>query len=155
MRAGWPSGIIRSISPDNGAVKISTRFPIIGRPSTENGASVPGIHPFAVGPWRAPAANTNIYARDLHINLMAAKAGQDPLEFRLGHLKDKRMRRVLEAAAKQFGWTPAKTPSGRGFGISCGIDAETYVASMAEVEVDRSSGKSRSNGWSAPRTWAR
>lgn len=99
-----------------------------------------GIHPFAVGPWRAPAANTNIYARDLHMNIMASMAGKDPLEFRLSHLKDKRMRGVLSAAAKQFGWTPSQTPSGRGFGISCGIDAETYVACMAEVEVDRSSG---------------
>jgi isoquinoline 1-oxidoreductase len=99
-----------------------------------------GIHPFAVGPWRAPAANTNIYARDLQMNIMASMAGKDPLEFRLSHLKDKRMRGVLEAAAKQFGWTPSKTPSGRGYGISCGIDAETYVASMAEVEVDHNSG---------------
>lgn len=99
-----------------------------------------GIHPFAVGPWRAPAANTNIYARDLQMNIMASMAGKDPLEFRLNQLKDKRMRGVLEAAAKQFGWTPSKTPSGRGYGISCGIDAETYVASMAEVEVDHSSG---------------
>ena len=65
----------------------------------------PGIHPFAVGPWRAPAANTNTYARDLQINIMASKAGKDPLAFRLSHLKDKRMRGVLEAAAKQFGWT--------------------------------------------------
>lgn len=101
----------------------------------------PGIHPFEVGPWRAPGANTNTYARDLHLNLMAAKAGRDPLEFRLAHLKDPRMRSVLEAAAKTFGWTAAKAPSGRGWGISCGIDAETYVASMAEVEVNRDSGQ--------------
>jgi isoquinoline 1-oxidoreductase len=100
----------------------------------------PGIHPFAVGPWRAPAANTNIYARDLQINLMASIAGRDPLEFRLSHLKDKRMIGVLKAAAKQFGWSAGKTPSGRGWGISCGVDAETYVATMAEVEVDRDSG---------------
>jgi CO/xanthine dehydrogenase Mo-binding subunit len=101
----------------------------------------PGIHPFAVGPWRAPAANTNVYARDLHINLMASKARKDPLEYRLSHLQDKRMRRVLEAAAKRFGWASAQTPSGRGCGISCGIDAETYVACMAEVQVDKDSGK--------------
>lgn len=101
----------------------------------------PGIHPFAVGPWRAPGANTNVYARDLHMNLMAARAEQDPLAFRLAHLKDKRMRGVLQAAAEQFGWKPAKPPSGRGWGISCGIDAETYVAAMAEVEVDKKSGK--------------
>jgi nicotinate dehydrogenase subunit B len=99
-----------------------------------------GIHPFAVGPWRAPGANTNVYARDLHINLMAAAAGKDPLEFRLSHLTDKRMRTVLAAAARKFGWTPATPPSGRGFGISCGIDAETYVAAMAEVEVNPKSG---------------
>ena len=100
----------------------------------------PGVHPFAVGPWRAPAANTNVYARDLHLNLMAAAAGRDPLEFRLAHLKDRRMRSVLEAVAKKFGYTPAKSPSGRGIGIACGIDAETYVAAMAEVEVDENIG---------------
>ena len=97
-------------------------------------------HPFGIGPWRAPANNTNTYARDLHLNLMAAKAGADPLQFRLKHLKDKRMISVLQAAAKKFGWQPLKTPSGRGHGIACGIDAGTYVAFMAEVEVDRASG---------------
>jgi len=100
----------------------------------------PGIHPFAVGPWRAPAANTNVYARDLHINLMAAAASQDPLAFRLRHLKDPRMRSVLEAVAQKFDYAAAKPPSGRGIGIACGIDAETYVAAMAEVEVDPNNG---------------
>ncbi len=97
-------------------------------------------HPFAVGPWRAPANNTNTYARDLHLNLMAAKAGEDPLQFRLKHLNDKRMINVLKAVAKRFGWQSIKTPSGRGYGIACGIDAGTYVAFMAEVEVDKGSG---------------
>lgn len=97
-------------------------------------------HPFAIGPWRAPANNTNTYARALHLNLMASKAGVDPLKFRLKHLKDKRMINVLQAAAKTFGWQSIKTPSGRGHGIACGIDAGTYVAFMAEVEVDKSSG---------------
>jgi isoquinoline 1-oxidoreductase len=97
-------------------------------------------HPFGIGPWRAPANNTNTYARDLHLNLMAAKAGVDPLQFRLKHLKDNRMINVLQAAAKAFGWQSLKTPSGRGHGIACGIDAGTYVAFMAEVEVDKGSG---------------
>ena len=51
------------------------------------------------------------------------------------------MRRVLEAVAKQFGWKPARTPSGRGVGVACGIYSGTYVATMAEVEVDKSSGR--------------
>jgi isoquinoline 1-oxidoreductase len=97
-------------------------------------------HPFSIGPWRAPANNTNTYARDLHLNLMAAKAGEDPLQFRLKHLKDKRMINVLKAAANKFGWQSIKTPSGRGQGIACGIDAGTYVAFMAEVGVDKGSG---------------
>jgi isoquinoline 1-oxidoreductase len=102
-----------------------------------------GSHPFAVGPWRAPANNTNTYARDLHMNIMASKAGVDPLEFRLRHLRDKRMIGVLRAAARKFGWRSSKTPSGRGYGISCGIDAGAYVATMAEVDVDKGSGKVR------------
>lgn len=98
------------------------------------------VHPFAVGPWRAPANNTNVYARELHMNLMAEAAKADPLAFRLKHLTDKRMIRVFKAAADIFQWTPAKVPSGRGFGIACGVDAGTYVVSMAEVEVDKSTG---------------
>ncbi|MCG6894717.1 MAG: hypothetical protein LJE65_14020 [Desulfobacteraceae bacterium] len=47
---------------------------------------------------------------------------------------------MLQAAARHFGWTEQKTPSGNGYGVSCGIDAETYVAAIAEVEVDRGSG---------------
>jgi CO/xanthine dehydrogenase Mo-binding subunit len=104
------------------------------------GAAGGSSHPFSVGPWRAPGNNTNTYARDLHLNLMASKAGADPLQFRLKHLKDRRMIDVLQAAAKKFGWQPIKTPSGRGYGIACGIDAGTYVAFMAEVAVDKKSG---------------
>lgn len=100
----------------------------------------PGSHPFGTGAWRAPANNTNTFARESQIDIMASKANMDPLEFRLKNLTDKRMRRVLVAAAEKFGWKPSKAPSGRGLGISCGIDAGTYVAHMAEVEVDKKKG---------------
>ena len=98
------------------------------------------VHPFNTGPWRAPANNTNTFARESQINIMAAKAGIDPLEFRLKNLKDKRMLRVLKAAADKFGWEPVKSPSGRGFGIACGIDSGSYVVHMSEVNVDRQTG---------------
>jgi nicotinate dehydrogenase subunit B len=100
----------------------------------------PGSHPFGTGAWRAPANNTNTFARESHIDILASEAGVDPLEFRLMNLKDKKMIRVLETAAKKFGWTPAKSPSGRGYGIASGIDAGTYVAHMAEVDVDKKTG---------------
>jgi len=64
---------------------------------------------------------------------MAAKAGIDPVEFRLGNMTNPRMRRVLEAAARQFAWKSGKSaPSGRGFGVACGIYSNGYAANMAE-----------------------
>ena len=65
------------------------------------------------------------------------------MEFRLKNLKDRRMRRVVQALAEKVGWKPAAAPSGRGLGIATGIDAGTYVAHMAEVEVDKGTGKIR------------
>ena len=51
------------------------------------------------------------------------------------------MIRVLKAAAEKFGWTPQKSPSGRGFGVACAIDSGTYVTLMAEVKVDKELGR--------------
>jgi len=50
------------------------------------------------------------------------------VEFRLKQLTDKRMRIVLQAAAKQFGWKPARTPSGRGVGVACAIYMGTVLS---------------------------
>lgn len=105
------------------------------------GGNPAGMHPFGVGPWRAPGANANAFARESHLDVMASKAGVDPVEFRMKNLADARMQRVLQAAAKQFGWTPKPAPSGRGFGVACGTDAGTYVATMAEVKVDTATGR--------------
>ena len=99
-----------------------------------------GAHPFATGPWRAPANNSNTHARESHIDMLAAKAGVDPIEFRLKNLKDERMQGVLQAAAKKFGWKPAKSPSGRGLGVACGTDVGAVVAHIAEVAVDKTTG---------------
>jgi nicotinate dehydrogenase subunit B len=94
-------------------------------------------HPFGIGAWRAPGANINVFARESQIDIMAAKLKMDPLEFRLKNLSDARMRRVLEVAAQRFGYKPAVGPSGRGYGIACGIDAGSYIAEIAEVKVDK------------------
>jgi CO/xanthine dehydrogenase Mo-binding subunit len=100
----------------------------------------PAIHPFATGPWRAPNANSNTFARESQIDIMAAAAGIDPLEFRLRNLTDKKMIDCLKAVADKFGYVPAKAPSGRGIGMACGTDAGAWVALMAEVKVDKDSG---------------
>jgi isoquinoline 1-oxidoreductase len=99
------------------------------------------IHPLNTGAWRAPANNTNTFARESQIDIMAAVAGADPVEFRLRNLKDKRMIRTLEAVADRVNWSPKVSPSGRGYGVSCGIDAGSYVAHIAEVVIDKKTGK--------------
>ena len=106
----------------------------------DNGA---GLHPFFVGPWRMPCAITNTFARESHMDMLANKAGLDPVEFRMRHLTDKRMRRVLEAATRQFGWKPARAPSGQGAGVACGTFYKTYVATAVQAAVDKSTGKVR------------
>jgi nicotinate dehydrogenase subunit B len=98
------------------------------------------LHPFAIGPWRAPGAGTNVFARESQLDIMAAAAGIDPLEFRLKNTSDERVRNTLQAAAKAFGWKSASGPSGQGRGIAIGYDSGTYAAIVAQVSVDRSTG---------------
>ncbi len=99
------------------------------------------LHPFGTGPWRAPGGGTNVFARESQIDIMAAGAKIDPLEFRLRNTTDARARRVLETAAKTLGWKPAPGPSGQGRAIAIGIDAGSCVALAAEVAVDRATGE--------------
>jgi isoquinoline 1-oxidoreductase len=120
----------------------------IAAPETQTawrrGTNADGVHPFNVGAWRMPATNSLIFAIESHMDIMAGKARMDPLEFRLKHLGDKRAQGVLQAAAKQFGYRPWKqAPSGRGVGIACGMIYKTYVATIAEVDVDKKTGEVR------------
>jgi isoquinoline 1-oxidoreductase len=99
-----------------------------------------GVHPFNTGAWRAPGTNTNTFARESHMDLMAFAAKADPLAFRLTHLKNSRMRRVLEQAARSFEWGDSPRRPGRGKGIACVDYLGTYVAVAAEVEVELKKG---------------
>jgi isoquinoline 1-oxidoreductase len=64
----------------------------------------------------------------------------EPLEFRRKNLKDERTLAVLDAAAMAFGWGKNKQTPGNGSGIACGFEKGGYVATCAEVSVDRKSG---------------
>ena len=124
---------------DRGA---QTFYAVPNQSTVSYGASdeTPKGHPFMTGPWRAPANNTNTFARESQIDILAEKAGMDPVEFRLRNLKNEKFIKVLKTAADKFGWKPSRAPSGRGYGVACGIDAGTVVAACAEVEVDKTTG---------------
>lgn len=103
----------------------------------------PPVHPFETGPWRAPNNNTNTFAREIQVDIMATAAGMDPLDFRLKNLRDPKMIETLKKVADMFGYKPGKGRGGRGVGMAIGTDVGALVAQMAEIEVDAKTGKVR------------
>jgi nicotinate dehydrogenase subunit B len=101
----------------------------------------PTQYPLRQGSYRGLAATANHFARESHMDDLAAAVGMDPLEFRLKNLKDQRLRAVLQAAAQKFGWGKTKPDATRGFGLAGGFEKGGYVASFAEVSIAQPGGK--------------
>ncbi|MCL5279066.1 MAG: molybdopterin-dependent oxidoreductase [Planctomycetes bacterium] len=107
--------------------------------------SVGSDSPLAQGAYRCLAATGNNFARESFMDELAAVAGADPLEFRLAHLENQRIRTVLETAAKHFNWSERKkkiTPE-LGVGLACGTEKNSVVAACVEVGIDRKKGEIR------------
>jgi isoquinoline 1-oxidoreductase len=103
----------------------------------------PTLAPLRQGSYRALAATANHFARETHMDELAHMLGMDPLLFRLQNLRDDRLRAVLTAAAERFGWAQAAPAPGHGVGIACGTEKGSFVATCAEVAVDRGTGQVR------------
>jgi isoquinoline 1-oxidoreductase subunit beta len=102
--------------------------------------------PLRQGSYRSLAAAANNFAREAFTDELAEAAGKDPLEFRLSHLDNGRIRTVLTDAAERFGWTERRKKArraGTGIGLACGTDKNSVVAACCEVEVDRATGVPR------------
>ena len=74
------------------------------------------------------ARAANHFAREVHIDEIAAAVGVDPVELRLRNLSHPRFRRVLERAADAHGWQRRSGASRRGQGVAIGLDVGSYVA---------------------------
>jgi len=98
--------------------------------------------PLRQGSYRVLAATANNFAREAFTDELAQAAGMDPLDFRLAHLDNQRLKHVLTAAAERFGWAERrkKRVPRRGVGLSCGTEKNSVVAACVEVEVDPASG---------------
>jgi isoquinoline 1-oxidoreductase subunit beta len=104
------------------------------------------------GSWRAPAHTANAFTVQSFIDELAHATGQDPLEYRLRLLGERRelpysnhggptwnpgrLAEVLRVAAREAGWGH-EMPPGEGLGIAGHFTFGGYVAWVAHVNVDR------------------
>ena len=106
---------------------------------------VPGVNGYLKGSFlRSPLDVSFAFASEQTIDELAHLAGLDPYEFRLRNMKDERWLAVLNAVAKAANWSArgvGRKPSGYGHGIALGTHFSSYAAAVAEIEVDRSTGK--------------
>jgi CO/xanthine dehydrogenase Mo-binding subunit len=107
--------------------------------------------PFRPSWIRTPGRMQNTYGNECFLDELAAAAGVDPFEFRVRNLKDPRGLELLERLKKLASWTPRAQRAGesgdvaKGRGVSY-IKYElvrTYVGVVADVEVNRQTGKIR------------
>lgn len=103
----------------------------------------PSESPLRQGSYRGLAGPANAFARECIMNDLAVSVKMDPLTFRLQNLKEQRMKDVLEAAAKKFGWRTHKLAPNHGVGIACADEKGSYISTCAEVALDTDSGDVR------------
>jgi len=116
-------------------------FPYEMQTTRYQAPAVPGLHPLRTGAWRAPNAHTNAFARESQLDALAAKAGVDPVTLRRRLANDARLLRLLDLAVATFGWEPGPGPTGRGIGLACGAWRQALVVAVAQVAVDKATGK--------------
>jgi hypothetical protein len=109
------------------------------------------LSPFFTGPLRSPSRLQNTFAHECFLDEAAAAAKADPVAFRLRHLRDERLMEVIRTAAKAANWDARPSPQpqlaragivkGRGMSAVAYEGDNGYVAMVAEVAVDRTSGR--------------
>jgi nicotinate dehydrogenase subunit B len=106
--------------------------------------------PFFTGPLRSPLRIQNTFAHECFMDELSEHANADPVEFRLGHLRDERIVEALNAAAKAANWQPRAYRSKRadggratGRGVACVAyeGNNGYCALVAEVMVELATGR--------------
>ena len=93
--------------------------------------------PLRAGSYRSLGCAANHFAREVHIDEIAASLKMDPVELRLKNLTHPRLSRVLRQTADRFDWESHRTQSSTGIGVAIGYDAGSYVAQCVELVVAR------------------
>ena len=91
--------------------------------------------PVRTSALRTLGAQGNVFAIESMLDEIAAQRGEDPVQFRLRHLRDERAKDVIRMAARRASWKPQKkTGFGYGIGFARYKNTGAYCAAIAEVE---------------------
>ncbi|TQF30351.1 molybdopterin cofactor-binding domain-containing protein [Bradyrhizobium sp. UNPA324] len=91
--------------------------------------------PVRTSALRTLGAQGNVFAIESLLDEIAALRGEDPIAFRLRHLRDERAKDVIRAAARRAAWKPQKRPGiGHGVGFARYKNSGAYCAAIAEIE---------------------
>ena len=93
--------------------------------------------PLRSGSYRSLGCAANHFAREVHIDEIAASLNMDPVEFRLMNLTHPRLSQVLKQTADRFDWDSRPTESSAGIGVAIGYDAGSFVAECVELVADK------------------
>lgn len=97
-------------------------------------------HRLLTMPVRTSALRTlggqgNVFAIESLLDEIAALRGEDPIAFRLRHLRDERAKHVIRVAARRAAWKPQQRPGiGYGIGFARYKNSGAYCAAIAEIE---------------------
>ncbi len=95
--------------------------------------------PVRTSALRGLGALPNVYAIESMLDELAARAGEDPVTYRLSILSDQRGRRLIETVAERANWSkrgPAGTGKGLGLGFARYKNRAAYAAVVAAVTVE-------------------
>ena len=88
------------------------------------------------GFWRGVGPNNNVFAIESFMDELAKKTGKDPVAFRRDMLgKVPRLQAVLDLATQKAGWGEALPPR-VGRGVAAQVAFASFIATVAEAEVD-------------------
>lgn len=95
--------------------------------------------PVRTSSLRGLGATINVFAIESAMDELAARAGMDPVDYRLAVLADPRARAVVAHVAQMAEWRPGMpvgTGTGRGIGFAMYKNRAAYCAVVADVAVD-------------------
>ena len=155
LLAGQLTGAPNPTSGDEYVQWGGSTYPYGYRNVHATGHIVPALYvsssPLRTTHLRDPNGPAGTFAGESFMDEIAAAAGVDPIEFRLRYIEDARAKAVLTAAAERARWDRRPSPKPKdssaqvltGRGIALALRGGTYVATIAEVAVNRPSGAVR------------